>query len=722
MAAATANTTKEAEDETKKKPTKRRLRLIVRLGSFLVSHSGVVSVVCFIAGLITLLLLPVLANNTYISENALLPGSANPMFSAQDVLEAKRFSRDILDRSITDEGRKIEIPRLIERRVVDVGAEAYHHKFNADSAKFHPLHFFSYAPSPSKMETNSTCSLFGVNSVGIIRAPRGDGKEAIVLVTPYNSQNIQLFEALSLGLAYTVFSFLSRVTWLAKDIVWVAADSQHGEYTAVSAWLKEYHNPIFSGDPGKADLGICLERNIHHQRDNEHFGKTNYNVLKRSGTMAAALVFKVTENKGRSERDRLDIYAEASNGQMPNLDLINTVHYLAVHRQGLRVMVGMIGSLLDSTCLKFIGEMMQRLSKLAKSLNPKWKFETTSAEFVEGTAVLASSIFHQASGVPTGSHGAFRDYQVDAITLELSPRVFLQNENVQSAFLLRTGRLIEGVIRSVNNLLEKFHQSFFLYFLTAPNRFVSVGVYMIPFALLVVPLPIVAAALFAGNKGNMNNPLDASNNIAEEASESDSWKWIHAAKVVFMIHLWACIVSLLPYHISQLDGLTSTTRLLLWVALSLFALISSYHVMGSPFSCSSRDREWEVLKAVAIAAASIGLSLMSIINFATAQIGAMLLVPMCLMVCPFRKHNIQIVPLSLRSMVLACNVAFGILGFPPVGLLVLKGLSKGFGSVTIGDFWDWSEFLWSWNSATYLYLLLVHLPCWVLFMHILMYP
>ena len=111
--------------------------------------------------------------------------------------------------------------------------------------------------------------------------------------------------------------------------------------------------------------------------------------------MAAALVFKVTENKERSERDRLDIYAEASNGQMPKLDLINTVHYLAVHRQCLRVVVGTVGSLVQSSCLKLIGEILQGLSKLAKSLNPGWKLEATSAEFVEGTATLASSIFHQ---------------------------------------------------------------------------------------------------------------------------------------------------------------------------------------------------------------------------------------------------------------------------------------------------------------------------------------
>lgn len=289
-----------------------------------------------------------------------------------------------------------------------------------------------------------------------------------------------------------------------------------------------------------------------------------------------------------------------------------------------------------------------------------------------------------------------------------------------SDVLVTLCRLIEGAIRSVNNLLEKFHQSFFLYFLSAPNKFVSVGVYMIPFALLAAPLPIVAAALFSAPNRRSLNSADTSNKLSDMGKESDSWKWIHAAKVVFMIHLWGGIVSLLPYQILQLSGMTSTTSMLLWVALSYATLFILYHIMGSPYSCSSNDGEWEVLKAATIAAASIGLSLMSIINFATAQIGALLLVPMCLIVRPLRRQ-VQL-SLSLRLIVLACNVAFGILAFPPTGLLILRGLSEGFGRIAVGDFWDWSKFLWSWNSATYLYLLLIHLPCWVLCMHVLMYP
>ncbi|KAG6656524.1 hypothetical protein CIPAW_04G028500 [Carya illinoinensis] len=62
--------------------------------------------------------------------------------------------------------------------------------------------------------------------------------------------------------------------------------------------------------------------------------------------MAAALVIKVADRSEHLE-DSLSIYAEASDGQMPNLDLINIVNYLIVHRQGFRVKVEKMWSLLN---------------------------------------------------------------------------------------------------------------------------------------------------------------------------------------------------------------------------------------------------------------------------------------------------------------------------------------------------------------------------------------
>ena len=58
----------------------------------------------------------------------------------------------------------------------------------------------------------------------------------------------------------------------------------------------------------------------------------------------------------------------------------------------------------------------------------------------------------------------------------------------------------EGICRSLNNLLERFHQSFFFYIMTATQRFISIGLYMPPLGILV--LPLIFTALYLWSKGS----------------------------------------------------------------------------------------------------------------------------------------------------------------------------------------------------------------------------
>ncbi|KAJ4882487.1 GPI transamidase component family protein / Gaa1-like family protein [Raphanus sativus] len=672
-------------------------RPIVQLGIFLISHSPVFSVVFSAAGVMALLLLPLLAKNTYISENALMPGSARSMLSHRDVADGSKLVKDITNFRLNhDEGQGVEVQRLIGKYMLDMGAEVSYQKFQPEGNHFHPLHFFSGPASFSNLG-NVSCASYGVNVAGIIRAPRGDGKESIVLVTPYDFINGGDYEALSLGIASSLFSLLARVTWLSKDIVWLVSDSRYGDYRPVAAWLSEYHTPSFE----VLDLSKCEdELNVS-------------DGFRRAGTVAAALVVKVD---GRSERfeDTLSIYAEASNGQMPNLDLINVVNYLAVHRQGFYVKVEKVVSLLSSSWLKTVGETFEAVGKVARTLNPDWKFGIPAADYLEGSATLASSLYSQALGIPTGPHGAFRDYQVDAITLKVSPRFPPDNKGRQHEFFMRGAQLLEGTIRSVNNLLEKFHQSFFLYLLTSPGKFISVGVYMIAFALLVAPLPMVAASLY----------IDGCNTktLTNSAENLKSWKWLDAAKQVFALHLLGFIVTLLPYFICQVPGEQSpTNRSIIWATSSSSLLLITFVTIPgcSPFSSRLHGTNWAVLKSVTISAAFIGLCLMSIINFATAEIGALLLVPMCLMVRPIKPDlRSRRVKSLLRAL---CSIALVTIGFPVMFFAISKGLlGERLVELSLGgEFWTWLESLWAWKSATYLYIGMVHLPCWLLCLCIL---
>ncbi|MQL73404.1 hypothetical protein Taro_005753, partial [Colocasia esculenta] len=422
-----------------KQNVKRKVRLIVCLGAFIVSHSVLVSILCCTAGYITLLLLPILAKNTYISENALMPGSANPMFSVQDMQVANKLLKDIIDQR-SGKRNGLKISGLIAQNMADLGAEVYYHKTYPQRNQFHPLHFFFSNSNTAFVHGNNSCTSGGISTAGIIRAPQGDGKESIVLVTPYNSDNIELSEAMTLGLAFSIFSLLSRVTWLAKDVIWLAADTQYGEYNSVAAWLREYHDPNFSHDPWKVNIAMCAESTIPVEWQDNVVKEKGFSAFRRAGTMAAALVLRVNDREEGNEMDSLTIRAEASNGQMPNLDLINIVHYIAVHRQALHVKVGTCSSFRNSAGLKLGGKILEFLSKIAWSLNPQWTFGIPASDYVEGTATLASSIYSQALGVPTGSHGAFRDYQIDAVTLEISPKIPLNFELGRSTILLKSGR------------------------------------------------------------------------------------------------------------------------------------------------------------------------------------------------------------------------------------------------------------------------------------------
>jgi glycosylphosphatidylinositol transamidase len=52
-------------------------------------------------------------------------------------------------------------------------------------------------------------------------------------------------------------------------------------------------------------------------------------------------------------------------------------------------------------------------------------------------------------------------------------------------------------MRSVNNILERFHQSFFFYFLPSTYRYVSIGLYMPAIGCLLAALILRALASYA---------------------------------------------------------------------------------------------------------------------------------------------------------------------------------------------------------------------------------
>lgn len=147
------------------------------------------------------------------------------------------------------------------------------------------------------------------------------------------------------------------------------------------------------------------------------------------------------------------------NGQLPNLDLVNLVQKLSYKEN-------------------IPSGHKQRSTKRRSGLK---------SSFEENLKHMISMIVTQSTGVPTGNHGLFHRYGIEAITLEAYKKSGSTNRS--SMQLLK---ILEGISRSLNNLLERFHQSFFFYVLVSSDRFISIGDYMPSLGLMAGSLLIKA--------------------------------------------------------------------------------------------------------------------------------------------------------------------------------------------------------------------------------------
>lgn len=154
--------------------------------------------------------------------------------------------------------------------------------------------------------------------------------------------------------------------------------------------------------------------------------------------------------------DGIHIIYDGINGQLPNLDLINSIVNVAGGQMGMRTAIQGIHSHDDS--------YRDRLKTIFRGM------------------------LKQGLGIGTGPHSSFIPYHVDAVTL------VPYGEGWQDEMAM--GRVIEGTFRSLNNLLEHLHQSFFFYLLMQRDRFVSIGTYLPSAMLLAANFTIMAIYLW----------------------------------------------------------------------------------------------------------------------------------------------------------------------------------------------------------------------------------
>ena len=215
--------------------------------------------------------------------------------------------------------------------------------------------------------------------------------------------------------------------------------------------------------------------------------------------------------------EAMHIIYDGVNGQLPNLDLINSVANIASGQMGIHT---------------FIQEMRHH-----------------NSGYINRLQTIARGMMKQGLGNSAGPHSSFIPYHVDAVTLQPYGKGWHDE--------MAMGRVIEGSFRSLNNLLEHLHQSFFFYLLMQRDRFVSIGTYLPSAMILSANFTIMAIFLWVkgrqskpGTTGQANADTKATKTAAV-SSVSTSNELLLPAGIVLACHVLAVIPLFLFNHLPE---------------------------------------------------------------------------------------------------------------------------------------------------------------------------
>ena len=204
----------------------------------------------------------------------------------------------------------------------------------------------------------------------------------------------------------------------------------------------------------------------------------------------------------------LNVKIEGLNGQLPNLDLVNLVNSLAL-REG-------------------IHQMFQGVEDHSRP--------DSYNGYMRSLKTMLNMMVSQATGVPSGNHGLFHRFGIEAVTLK---GVTVESRRRAPADFHTLGMIVEGTFRSLNNLLERFHQSFFFYILTSGSRYISIGLYMPMFGLLAGGFVFTAVGIWF----KLIPDEDGKEELKEENGEK-----IHKLPMVIPPHITKVFPLLLACH------------------------------------------------------------------------------------------------------------------------------------------------------------------------------
>lgn len=371
--------------------------------------------------------------------------------------------------------------------------------------------------------------------------------------------------------------FVEQNFW-AKDVIFLITEQ---EQLGMQAWLKAYHGSHDGDDANVLDAGTLDGR---------------------AGSIQAAINLEIQGY----DSEYIDVKVEGLNGQLPNLDLLNLVQRIAL-KEGL------------SSGHKQTSNVRRSGIKSTVATN-LWH--------------MFSMMLTQSTGVPNGNHGLFHRYGIEALTLEAHKRESTNHQrraHGASAMI----KLVEGISRSLNNLLERFHQSFFFYLLVASDRFISIGDYMPSLALIAGSL--LVKALITWLKLNQQASNDCA---AETESENDAgsvavaepdFSYVTIGKFLILAHMLGALAYYLP-HLRPLDAfvhqLGYNTEVYLTGLFGVLSIVALFTVFMTSFTKSDR----QVLQIVTLLETGTALIIIGMLNFSLGLLLSLFIAPMAIFI------------------------------------------------------------------------------------------
>lgn len=570
------------------------LRQVYKLGLLpkLFRILPLVSFLLAIASVGWLLVLPLDGQyrNTYISENALMPGQVTSYFRESEWNFVRGFRSEVFEWDFDQVSTENEV------------LESWLQDFGWSISKYHD----------QKTNTSTMYSL--------MHAPRGDNTEAMVLVVPYFTSD-GLPNQGGLAIAPALAHYFARMSIWSKNIILVFPYNGH---SVLRSWVEAYHTTL-DATAGSIEAAIVIE----YPSKQDKFG-------------------------------HLEISYEGLNGQLPNLDLINTVTTVAGH-EGIRVSV-------QSTS----NDVLDR------------------KDYWSRLRVLALGFLRLATaGLAEQSPGceAFSGWQIQAITISAV--------GDEGPDITQFGRIIDSAFRSVNNLLEKFHQSFFFYLLLSPDHFVSIGTYL-PAAAL------VAVAFAIGSLYSLASGVTTSEFISNIGD-------VISIFTVIEIFCLVCSLSLQRYVVAAADGHSTATSIIMGlIVLTVLSSVSA--IRGQRFKLIRKTHSYMLL-SFALYFIAMLITSMLIVHFALAFSIGLCTLPL-IFIQPLinlsaanpsqsLKNNAKIVICLLLSSPVTAIVA--------LGYFMKDGGIPGITSLAYGLFVSWDTM----QTWTYFVLALGWLPAWL---------